>query len=129
MGGWYEGTADAVRRNLRHLLEADYSEVLILSGDQLYRMDFRRLIKRHRMSQADVTIAVLPVPRDQVSSFGIVRVDESGRVNGFVENLTAETVAPRSRPPAGFIQGQGYRFASGHISPAWAFISSTATCW
>ena len=84
-GGWYEGTADAVRRNLRHLMEFDYSEVLILSGDQLYRMDFRRLIKRHRVSQADVTIAVLPVPREQVGGLGIVSVDDSGRVNGFVE--------------------------------------------
>src|SRR5262249_27692607 len=57
MGGWYQGTADAVRRNIRHLLEDDYSETLILSGDQLYRMDFRKLIQRHRASRADVTIA------------------------------------------------------------------------
>src|SRR5205823_1959621 len=84
-GGWYEGTADAVRRNMRHLVEQDYSEVLVLSGDQLYRMDFRQLIDRHRQTRADATIAVLPVPRDQVSGFGIVRVDGAGRIAGFVE--------------------------------------------
>src|SRR5438552_2785781 len=79
-GGWYAGTADAVRRNLRHLLEDDYSEVIVLSGDQLYRMDFRRLIKRHRHARADVTIAVLPVPREQVGGLGIVSVDDAGGV-------------------------------------------------
>jgi glucose-1-phosphate adenylyltransferase len=109
-GGWYEGTADAVRRNLRHLVESDYSEVLVLSGDQLYRMDFRKLIKRHRMSKADCTIAVLPVPKQQVSGFGLVRVDDSGRVVGFVEKPKRDDQLPPFETPASYMEGQGVPF-------------------
>jgi glucose-1-phosphate adenylyltransferase len=107
MGGWYQGTADAVRRNMRHLHEDNYTEVLILSGDQLYRMDFRKLIKRHRVSKSDVTIAVLPVTREQVASFGIVKVDDSGQVVGFVEKpKTPELIDPFATP-GNFFEGQG----------------------
>src|SRR5260370_36527544 len=74
---WYQGTADAVRQNIRYVQEDWAREVLVLSGDQLYRMDFRGLIKTHRDTQADVTIAVLPVPQSQVAGFGIVRLDET----------------------------------------------------
>ena len=109
-GGWYEGTADAVRRNLRHLVESDYAEVLVLSGDQLYRMDFRRLIKRHRVAQADCTIAVLPVPKDQVSGFGLVRVDDSGRVTGFIEKPKRDDQLPPFATPASYIESQGVPF-------------------
>jgi glucose-1-phosphate adenylyltransferase len=82
---WYQGTADAVRQNIRYLREDAASEVFILSGDQLYRMDFRQLLKTHRESQADATIAVLPVSPDQASGFGIVKLDDMGRVAGFLE--------------------------------------------
>ncbi|HXG13437.1 MAG TPA: glucose-1-phosphate adenylyltransferase [Gemmataceae bacterium] len=82
---WYQGTADAVRQNLRYVEQDDCREVLILSGDQIYRMDFRELWRTHRESGADVTIAVLPVGREQVAGFGIARLDDSGRVVGFVE--------------------------------------------
>ena len=71
---WYQGTADAVRQQIRYVAEDPCDEVLILSGDQLYRMDFQQLLETHRETQADVTIAVLPVPRNQVAGFGIVRV-------------------------------------------------------
>src|SRR3954471_11831190 len=67
---WYQGTADAVRQNLRYFDKEDSEEVLVLSGDQIYRMDFRAMIDRHRADHADVTIAVLPVARDQTSQFG-----------------------------------------------------------
>src|SRR3954451_18170122 len=109
-GGWYEGTADAVRRNLRHLVEQEYTEVLVLSGDQLYRMDFRRLIKRHRLTKADCTIAVLPVAKDQVSGFGLVRVDDSGRVTGFVEKPKRDDQLPPFRTPASYMEEQGVTF-------------------
>src|SRR5580658_10716210 len=62
---WYQGTADAVRQQIRYIQEDRCKEVLILSGDQLYRMDFRHLVQTHRESNADVTIAVLPVPAEQ----------------------------------------------------------------
>src|SRR3954468_22100027 len=66
---WYQGTADAVRQQIRYVAEDPADQVLILSGDQLYRMDFGQLVKTHDQTQADVTIAVLPVPRDQVEGF------------------------------------------------------------
>jgi glucose-1-phosphate adenylyltransferase len=92
---WYQGTADAVRQQIRYVVEDPCKEVLILSGDQLYRMDFRQLLKTHRETKADATIAVLPVPRNQVEGFGIVRLDESGKVKGFVEKpKTDEQLEP-----------------------------------
>jgi glucose-1-phosphate adenylyltransferase len=92
---WYQGTADAVRQQIRYVVEDRCKEVLILSGDQLYRMDFRHLLKTHRESKADATLAVLPVPRSQVEGFGIVRVDDKARVIGFVEKpKTDEQLAP-----------------------------------
>jgi glucose-1-phosphate adenylyltransferase len=87
---WYQGTADAVRQQVRYIIEGPWSEVLILSGDQLYRMDYRQLLQTHRDGEADVTLAVLPVPREQVAGFGIAQVDETGRVVGFVEKPQTE---------------------------------------
>lgn len=82
---WYQGTADAVRQQLRYVLEDSNREILILSGDQLYRMDFRKLIETHRKSNADVSIAVIPVPREQVEGFGVVRINPDGKVTSFAE--------------------------------------------
>ena len=82
---WYQGTADAVRQNIRYVHEDGCKEVLILSGDQLYRMDFRKMIAAHRESGADATLAVIPVPEKETPALGLVQVDESGRVLGFVE--------------------------------------------
>src|SRR6185436_9169920 len=82
---WYQGTADAVRKNVRYLEQSDADYVLILSGDQLYRMDYGDLLKSHTNANADVTIAALPVDREQARSFGVMRIDESGRVHGFLE--------------------------------------------
>ncbi len=92
---WYQGTADAVRQNIRSIQEDPGSEVLILSGDQLYRMDYRDMLETHRRTNADVTIAVLPVRQDQTSGFGLVRLNDAGRIIGFVEKpKTPEALAP-----------------------------------
>src|SRR5205823_6232446 len=92
---WYQGTADAVRQNIRYVHEDRCRDVLILSGDQLYRMDFGQLLRTHRDSKADVTIAVLPVSADNASGFGICWLDEQGRVVGFLEKpQTSEALAP-----------------------------------
>lgn len=97
---WYQGTADAVRQNIRYVHEDGCRDVLILSGDQIYRMDFGKLLQTHRASKADVTIAVLPVKAELASSFGIVRLDDSGRITGFVEKpKTAEEQAPWRTSP------------------------------
>jgi glucose-1-phosphate adenylyltransferase len=82
---WYEGTADAVRKNIRYLEQSDIDYVLILSGDQLYRMNFQDMLRTHRESRADATIATIPVDRQAASALGIMRVDDEGRVRGFVE--------------------------------------------
>ncbi|MEN0110844.1 MAG: glucose-1-phosphate adenylyltransferase [Planctomycetota bacterium] len=87
---WYQGTADAVRKNLLYLLEPGFDYVLILSGDQLYRMDFRRMLEDHQRSNADVTIAAKPVARTEASGLGVMRADDTGRVNGFVEKPQTE---------------------------------------
>ncbi len=106
---WYQGTADAVRQQVRYIVEDPCTDVLILSGDQLYRMDFRQMIQTHRASGADATIAVLPVPREQVSGLGLVRPDDTGRVVGFVEKpQTEEQVAP-ARVPEQWIESRGVR--------------------
>ena len=97
---WYQGTADAVRQQIRYVQEDKSSEVLVLSGDQLYRMDFRKLLQTHQESEADVTIAVIPVPRSQVSGLGIMQLDDSGRVIGFVEKPQTEAqMAPLEVAP------------------------------
>jgi glucose-1-phosphate adenylyltransferase len=82
---WYQGTADAVRKNLRYLVQPEIEYVLILSGDQLYRMDFRDMLATHRKAGADVTIAAKPVNRSEAGGLGIMRVDSDGRVVGFLE--------------------------------------------
>src|SRR5262249_52266430 len=87
---WYQGTADAVRQQVRYVHEDGAREVLVLSGDQLYRMDFRQLMKTHREHDAEVTIAALPVAREQAANFGILRVDDTGRVIGFLEKPQKE---------------------------------------
>lgn len=82
---WYQGTADAVRKNLNNLRDKNIDYYLILSGDQLYRMDYREILESHKKSGADATIAALPVTREAARGFGIMRVDDTGRVRGFLE--------------------------------------------
>jgi glucose-1-phosphate adenylyltransferase len=82
---WYQGTADAVRKNLAHFLNHDFDYVLILSGDQLYRMDFRTLIAQHIDTQADITIATIPVRRHEAEGLGIMQIDGDRRIRRFVE--------------------------------------------
>jgi glucose-1-phosphate adenylyltransferase len=95
---WYEGTADAVRKNLRHLDLPNADHVLILSGDQLYRMDFRDLIAQHEGEQADATLAVLPVPRHEASGLGILHTS-GHRIVDFVEKPSTEADLDRLALP------------------------------
>jgi glucose-1-phosphate adenylyltransferase len=82
---WFQGTADAVRQVTRHLRAHRSREVLILSGDQLFQMDFRELRQTHRAHGADATVGVISVPRDQTAAFGILKVDAKGRIVHFEE--------------------------------------------
>ena len=89
---WYQGTADAVRKNLNHLLINDFEHLLILSGDQLYRMDFREIIASHIEKEAEVTVATIPVDRERAAGFGIMHNDETGRITRFVEKPDTDEV-------------------------------------
>jgi glucose-1-phosphate adenylyltransferase len=82
---WWHGTADAVRKNLIHFLPHGPDYILVLSGDQLYRMDFRPLLEQHLSTRAEVTVATIPVIRRDASSLGIMQMDRNRRIHRFVE--------------------------------------------
>lgn len=82
---WFQGTADAVRQYLWLMQEWDVDEYLILSGDHLYRMDYRQFIQRHRETGADITLSVLPIDEKRASDFGLLKIDDNGRVISFSE--------------------------------------------
>ena len=82
---WYQGTADAVRKNMSHFMNHEWDYLLILSGDQLYRMDFRHIIEQHAETGADITVATIPVERREAQSLGIMQVDAQRRITRFVE--------------------------------------------
>jgi glucose-1-phosphate adenylyltransferase len=84
-GDWFQGTADAVRQGLRHMQRSPTRDLMVLSGDQLYSMDFRQMLRTHRDSGADATVAVIHVAEDQASGFGIVKMDSTGRIIHFDE--------------------------------------------
>jgi glucose-1-phosphate adenylyltransferase len=82
---WFQGTADAVRQYLHLLQDWDVDEYIILSGDHLYRMDYRDFVNRHRETNADITISVVPMDDRRASDFGLMKIDHEGRVNSFSE--------------------------------------------
>src|SRR5437867_13002704 len=82
---WYQGTADAVRKNLAHFLNHDFDYALILSGDQLYRMDCRLILSQHALTGADVTISTIPVTRQAAQSLGIMQINAERQITRFVE--------------------------------------------
>jgi glucose-1-phosphate adenylyltransferase len=82
---WYEGTADAVRKNLVHFLNHDFDHLIILSGDQLYRMNFQDVVTQHVVTGAEITIATLPVGRTEAKACGILQIDDTNRITRFVE--------------------------------------------
>lgn len=104
---WYQGTADAVRKNLVHLEEDWIKHVLILSGDQLYRMDFRDMMRTHIESGAAATIAGIPVSRSEASSLGIMQVDNTGQVRGFVEKPQTDEELATVRMDPRWIDARG----------------------
>jgi len=104
---WYQGTADAVRQNLGYVEQPHVRYVLILSGDQLYRMNFHDMIATHEKSGADVTIAGAPVYSEDASGLGIMRLDDSGRVIGFLEKPQTESELEHVRTSPEWIDAQG----------------------
>jgi len=102
---WYQGTADAVRQNLVHLNDYPHHLVLILSGDQLYRMNYRALLEQHVSTGAEVTVATTPVRPEAARGFGIMQVAGDGRVTRFVEKPTDPGVLASLRVDWRTVQG------------------------
>ncbi|RRQ46059.1 glucose-1-phosphate adenylyltransferase [Chryseobacterium sp. SC28] len=82
---WYQGTADAVRQTMKHLDKYEYEYVLILSGDQLYQMNFQEMINFHKKQGGDITIATIPVNAKDATGFGIMKADKKGNITSFIE--------------------------------------------
>lgn len=89
---WYQGTADAVRQSLRHINPFDSEYILILSGDQLYQMDFQEMINNHKALKADITVATIPVNAKDAPDFGIMKKDSAGYITSFVEKPKPDTL-------------------------------------
>tara|TARA_B100000282_G_C31720485_1_gene485723 strand:+ start:154 stop:1422 length:1269 start_codon:yes stop_codon:yes gene_type:complete len=102
---WYQGTADAVRRNLIHFGAHDEDIFVILSGDQLYRMDFSKMVDEHLQRGAEITVAAKPVPTNEASGLGLLRVNEEFGIVDFVEKPTDQEVITRLVPPE--LKGNG----------------------
>ena len=104
---WYQGTADAVRQNMRYFLERPYDYYLILSGDQLYRMDFREILHQHIQRRADITLATKPVGQHQVSEFGIMQSGVDRQITGFIEKPADETAFQEMKMNRELLRGIG----------------------
>ncbi|MDH3243145.1 MAG: glucose-1-phosphate adenylyltransferase [Saprospiraceae bacterium] len=107
---WFQGTADAVRQTTQHLRNHEFDYVLILSGDQLYQMDFELMAKYHIAQNADITIATIPVVAEEASSFGIMRVNEHGFIERFTEKPSADVLSDWTSEVSEEMRNQGKVF-------------------
>lgn len=112
---WYQGTADAVRQNWPTLDGTHARDILILSGDQLYLMNLRAMLQRHREADADLTIAVSPVPPEQATALGIMQVDGEGRIVRFVEKPKEPATIASLAPDADALSALGFRAPAGWL--------------
>ncbi len=112
---WYQGTADAVRQNLSSICENNPRDVLVLSGDQLYLMDVRAFVWRHRKKKADLTVAVTPVTREQATAFGIMRLAPDGRIVEFVEKPKDPKQLDELTPSAETLCNLGFKAPPGSL--------------
>jgi glucose-1-phosphate adenylyltransferase len=104
---WYQGTADAVRQNLRDFLQYPYQYYVILSGDQLYRMDFRELLTQHIETKAEMTLATIPVAREPAKSFGLMHTDDERKIVRFEEKPKDPAVLDAMRIPPSLLKELG----------------------
>lgn len=104
---WYQGTADAVRQSMSHIGTFAHDEVIILSGDQLYTMDFREMMEHHRHLGADVTVAATPVTADDAPGFGILKTGDNHRITEFYEKPKTDALAGKESPVAPELEQAG----------------------
>jgi glucose-1-phosphate adenylyltransferase len=108
--GWFQGTADAVRQSLRHLDKMDFEYVLILSGDQLYQMDFSKMIDAHKQSGAALTIATIPVGEREAPEFGILKSNNENVITSFIEKPKKELLPDWVSDTGAAMQDQGRHY-------------------
>lgn len=104
---WYQGTADAVRQNLRFFDQPNIEYILILSGDQLYRMNYQHFIREHIKSGAEVTVSAIPAERRHAQALGLLKINEQGRIVGFSEKPKDEAVIDTLSLDASFFEKRG----------------------
>lgn len=107
---WYQGTADAVRQSLRHLSPFNSEYVLILSGDQLYQMDFHKMLENHKQLGADISIATIPVADREAPEFGILKANEEGYITSFIEKPKADLLPEWVSETGDAMQAQGRKY-------------------
>lgn len=108
--GWFQGTADAVKQSLRHIGNFEYDYILILSGDQLYQMDFSEMISNHKAQQADITIATIPVGDREAPEFGILKTNEDNFITSFIEKPKKELLPEWTSDTGAEMQKQGRNY-------------------
>jgi len=104
---WFQGTADAVRQSMHHFLEHDFEYALILSGDQLYQMDFNKMIDAHINTGADISIATIPVNAKDATSFGILKTNEDNLITSFIEKPNSDLLPEWTSPVSPDMEKQG----------------------
>jgi len=107
---WFQGTADAVRQTMHHLLQHEFEYVLILSGDQLYQMDFNEMLLAHEASGAEVTLATIPSTAKDATSFGILKADEDNIITSFIEKPSADLLVDWSSDTGPEMQAVGRNY-------------------
>jgi glucose-1-phosphate adenylyltransferase len=107
---WFQGTADAVRQSLRHFSQQEFDYVLILSGDQLYQMDFQEMIANHVNSKADISIATIPVGEKEATEFGILKKGDDGIISSFIEKPKKQVLGEWVSNTGSVMQTQGRKY-------------------
>jgi len=108
--GWFQGTADAVRQSLRHIGNLEFDYVLILSGDQLYQMDFTEMLENHKAKGADLSIATIPVTEREAPEFGILKTDDEGMISSFIEKPKVDILHEWTSDTGDAMRGQGRNY-------------------
>jgi glucose-1-phosphate adenylyltransferase len=104
---WYQGTADAVRQSMPHIRNYPHEYVIILSGDQLYSMDYCEMLDHHKQHGAEITVAVTPVQREEAPGFGILKMDDAHHITEFHEKPPLEQLAGKESPVSEAMQAAG----------------------
>jgi glucose-1-phosphate adenylyltransferase len=107
---WFQGTADAVRQSMHHFLQNDFEYALILSGDQLYQMDFNDMIKKHEESGAEISIATYPVTAKDATSFGLLKTNDENIITSFIEKPGAELLPNWTSDVGNDMKAQGREY-------------------